>query len=53
EKRLSFFELLSSATGRDEAIALFLAILELYKDNSLQIGQEGAFGDILLEERVS
>jgi segregation and condensation protein A len=46
--RLSFRELLSSATSRTEIVVSFLAILELIKQHSVSADQEGQFTDIVI-----
>lgn len=46
ETQLSFRKLTASASGRDEIIATFLAMLELYKQGQISIIQAATFGDI-------
>lgn len=46
EPRLTFRELTAAATGRDEVVAVFLAILELYKQGKINIIQAATFGEI-------
>ena len=48
-ERLSFREVLASATSRTEIVVSFLAILELTKQRSVSISQTGQFSDILIE----
>jgi segregation and condensation protein A len=46
---LSFTELLSSASTRQEVVVTFLAVLELVKLRAIEVRQSELFGDILLE----
>lgn len=46
EPQLSFRTLTAAAVGRDEIVATFLALLELYKRGMILINQAATFGDI-------
>ncbi len=49
ETRQSFREMTLAATGRDEVVATFLALLELYKRGVISVSQATTFGDIEIE----
>jgi len=51
--RLGFFEYLQSSNGKDEAIASFLAVLDLYKESYIDLEQALSFGDITITLRVA
>ena len=48
KQRISFSELFSAATARDEIIALFLALLELVRLGEVKMYQSKMFADILI-----
>ena len=50
-KRISFRRLLKDSSSRAEIIVTFLAILELIKRRKLIVGQEKAFGRIMISSR--
>ena len=50
-KRISFRRLLKDSSSRAEIIVTFLAILELIKRRKLIVGQERAFGRIMISPR--
>ena len=52
-EHVSFRELFSSATSREEILVTFLAMLELVRLQELKIYQSAAFGDILLYRNKS
>jgi segregation and condensation protein A len=47
--RLSFREVLTGSTSRADVVVSFLALLELVKQQSVTVSQEGQFDDILIE----
>lgn len=49
-KQLSFTKLLENASSRTDVIVSFLALLELVKDQSVQIKQTGAFNELLIKK---
>ncbi len=53
EPRQSFREMTIAATGRDEVVATFLALLELYKKGVISLNQATTFGDIEIEAEES
>jgi len=53
EPRQSFRELTIAATGKDEVVATFLALLELYKRGVISVNQATTFGDIEIEVEKS
>lgn len=53
QRRVSFSNLLATATTRVEIIVTFLAVLELIKRQQIQAHQEGLFGEIILSHRDS
>jgi len=53
EPRQSFREMTIAATGRDEVVATFLALLELYKRGVISLNQATTFGDIEIEAEES
>jgi len=52
QQRVAFSSLLSRQASRLEIIVTFLAVLELFKDGSIEVVQQGLFGDIYLETRA-
>lgn len=44
------FRALSSGKPRSEVVALFLAVLQLFRDRRIHIEQEGQFGDIMVKQ---
>ncbi|MDI6711746.1 MAG: segregation/condensation protein A [Anaerosomatales bacterium] len=48
-KRASFSEVVPGAARPEEIVVAFLAILELYKRGEIQLVQDEAFGEILIE----
>ncbi len=52
-RQVSFREVLSEAITRVEVIVTLLALLELIKQDRVQVRQERLFGDILIERRPS
>jgi segregation and condensation protein A len=52
ETRLPLSRAIGSAQSRLEVIVLFLAVLELIKQQQVRVMQESPFGEIYLEERV-
>ena len=51
QNRLPFRQALDTAHSRLEVIVLFLALLELIKQQQIQVKQENPFGEIMLERR--
>ena len=49
--RVSFVTWIAEATTRLEVIVTFMAILELYKGRVIEMSQDDAYGDILVEAR--
>ncbi len=49
--RVSFVSWIAEATTRLEVIVTFMAILELYKSQVIEMSQDDAYGDILVEAR--
>lgn len=49
--RVSFVAWIAEATTRLEVIVTFMAILELYKGQVIEMSQDDAYGDILVEAR--
>ena len=49
---LSFSRWIAEAESRLEVIVTFLAILELYKSQAIELGQDATYGDILIEPRA-
>ncbi len=49
-RQLNFEQLLENATSRTEVIVSFLALLELVKDQSVQIKQAGAFNELVIKK---
>ena len=52
ETRLPLSRAISSAHSRLEVIVIFLAVLELIKQQQVQVMQENPFGEIYLEQRT-
>ncbi|WEV60130.1 segregation/condensation protein A [Streptococcaceae bacterium ESL0729] len=50
--RLNFTDLFTQSTSKDEVITIFLATLELIKNQLIICSQEETFGAIILEEAV-
>jgi segregation and condensation protein A len=50
QKNIGFKHLISKSKNRTEVIIHFLAILELLKQEHLQVKQKGSFDDILIEK---
>jgi len=48
----TFFKLFSKRANREDIIVTFLALLELLKENFLDVTQKYAFGDIVIKRRV-
>ncbi|MCT7831320.1 MAG: segregation/condensation protein A [Lactobacillus iners] len=51
--KLSFFELSAELTTVDELISLFLAILELCRNQKIKVYQESDFEDLVIESLVA
>ena len=49
-KKVNFFELLENSRNRTEIIVSFLALLELFKQKTVFLKQESAFGDIVVQK---
>ena len=47
--RLSFFDLVGEQTSKPVIVAMFLAVLELYKRSMVRLTQRKAFGDISID----
>jgi segregation and condensation protein A len=52
-RRVRFRDILSDATTRVEIIVTLLAVLEMIKQDRVQVQQEQMFGEILIERQVS
>ena len=51
-RRVRFREVLSEATTRVEVIVTLLALLELIKQDRVQVSQERLFGEIIIEQQT-
>ena len=51
-RRVRFREVLSEATTRIEVIVTLLALLELFKQDRVQVSQERPFGEIIIEQQT-
>jgi segregation and condensation protein A len=49
--QMGFLGLLTACKDKSEKVTTFLALLELIKDNSVQVRQEGVFEDIIIDHR--
>ncbi len=50
-QQTTFFSIFEEDTGREDVIATFLALLELIKDNFLNVKQEYPYEDIVIKRR--
>ena len=50
-RRVSFREWIAEAETRTDVIVTFMAILELYKLRAIEMNQDDAYGDIVIEEK--
>jgi segregation and condensation protein A len=52
QKRMSFSFFISECSSRNEAVTIFLALLELIKLRNLKVFQESSFSDIYIQEEI-